>query len=201
MRQPLSYARALISTMVVATDFFLKVRCCLWKIKPNIYTDASVQCRQDRSDDCPQTWHHVYSVTSAERGHTHTVLSSISANGFVLPCCTIYPQKRTVPENFREGAAAGTLFCNSENGWINSEVFLQWFNLFVKNILPARPVIPIQDGHASHVSIPLIEAVHANDVHILCLPVHTTHFSLWMWGYLSQSMLNVSHPTPWPCYY
>ena len=27
---------------------------------------------------------HVYSVTSAERGHTHTVLSCISASGFMI---------------------------------------------------------------------------------------------------------------------
>ena len=63
--------------------------------------------------------HHVYSITSAERGRTHTILSCISATGFVLPPCIIYPRKKKVPENFKEGAGAGTLFCNSENGWIN----------------------------------------------------------------------------------
>ena len=36
-------------------------------------------------------------------------------------------------------------------------------------------VVLIQDGHASHVSIKLIELARANDVHILCLPAHTTH--------------------------
>ena len=33
----------------------------------------------------------------------------------------------------------------------------------------------IQDGHGSHVSIDLIELARANDVHLLCLPSHTTH--------------------------
>ena len=59
---------------------------------------------------------HVYSITSAERGRTHTVLSCISATGFVLPPCMIYPLKTKVPD---KGAVPGTLFCNSENGWIN----------------------------------------------------------------------------------
>ena len=61
---------------------------------------------------------HVYTVTSAEKSRTHTVLSCISASGFVVPPCIIFPRKRNVPENFKEGAVAGTLFCNSENGWI-----------------------------------------------------------------------------------
>ena len=33
----------------------------------------------------------------------------------------------------------------------------------------------IQDGHASHMSIKLIELARANDVHLLCIPAHTTH--------------------------
>ena len=33
----------------------------------------------------------------------------------------------------------------------------------------------IQDGHSSHVSIELIECARANDIHLLCLPAHTTH--------------------------
>ena len=38
-----------------------------------------------------------------------------------------------------------------------------------------RPVLLIQDGHASHMSIGLIELARANDVHLLYLPAHTTH--------------------------
>ena len=38
-----------------------------------------------------------------------------------------------------------------------------------------RPVLLIEDGHSSHVSIELIELARENSVHILCLPSHTTH--------------------------
>ena len=95
--------------------------------------------------------HHVYSVTSAERGQTHTVLSCVSASGFVLPPCIVYPRKRNVPDNLREGAVPGTLFSHSENGWINSDIYLEWFEFFIKSIPPTRPVVLIQDGHASHI--------------------------------------------------
>lgn len=49
------------------------------------------------------------------------------------------------------------------------------FKFFVGNIPPTRPVLLIQDGHVSHVSIEAIEFARANDIHLLCLPSHTTH--------------------------
>ena len=48
-------------------------------------------------------------------------------------------------------------------------------NFFLKCIPPARPVLLIQDGHSSHVSIQLIEMAHENNVCLLCLPTHTSH--------------------------
>ena len=117
----------------------------------------------------------VYSVTSAKKGRTHTLLSCVSASAFVLPPCIVYPRKRKVPDNFREGAVPGTLFAQSENGWINCDIYLEWFEFFLKNIPPLRPVILIQDGHVSHMLIKVIELARANDVHLLCLPAHTTH--------------------------
>ena len=40
---------------------------------------------------------------------------------------------------------------------------------------PARPVLLIQDGHCSHVSIEGIELATAHSIHLLCLLPHTTH--------------------------
>ena len=58
---------------------------------------------------------------------------------------------------------------------MNTELYLQWFKYFLDNIPPARPVLLIQDGHASHISIEVIELAKANDIYLLCLPAHTTH--------------------------
>ena len=38
-----------------------------------------------------------------------------------------------------------------------------------------RPVLLIEDGHAFHISIELIELARANEIYMLCLPAHTTH--------------------------
>ena len=53
--------------------------------------------------------HNVYSLTSAERGKTHTILSCVSASGYVLPPMMIYPRKKAVPDKLKEGAVPGTL--------------------------------------------------------------------------------------------
>ena len=117
----------------------------------------------------------VHSVTSAERGKIHTVLSCVSASGYTLPPMIVYPRKKSVPEKCREEAMPNTLFTNSANGWINGDLFLLWFEFFLRNIPPARPVLLILDGHGSHVSIDLIELARSNGVDLLCLPSHTTH--------------------------
>ena len=80
-----------------------------------------------------------------------------------------------MPDKLKEGANPNTLFGNSESGWINSQLFVEWFAFFIKNIPPMRPVLLIQDGHSSHVSIELIEMARANNVVLLCLPPHTSH--------------------------
>ena len=119
-----------------------------------------------------QVGRNVYSLTSGERGKTHTVVSCVSASGQALPPMLIYPRKKCVPEHFKKGAVPNTLFSNSGNGWINTDLYLEWFKFFVANI---RPVLLIQDGHGSHVSIELIELARAHNIHLLCLPAHTTH--------------------------
>ena len=63
---------------------------------------------------------------------------------------------------------------SSENGWINQEIYAKWFQYFLHTIPPMRPVL-IEDGHASHITIETVEFARENDVHLLCLPSHTTH--------------------------
>ena len=87
----------------------------------------------------------------------------------------IYPRKLAVPESMRNGAVPGTLFKSSENGWISQEIYLEWFKFFIASIPPARPVLLIEDGHGSHVSLDVIELARANNIHLLCLPAHTSH--------------------------
>ena len=118
---------------------------------------------------------HVYSVVSGERGKNHTIMTCVSASGFVLPPMMIYPRTRALPDNYKVDSVPNTLFVTSDNGWINSELYLEWLKFFSNNIPPARPILLIQDGHASHMSIEAIKYSKDNGIYILCLPSHTTH--------------------------
>ena len=115
----------------------------------------------------------MYAHSAAERGKTHTIVSCVSATGFIVPPVMIYPCKTCFPDKLKEGAFLNTLFKSSESDWISSELFVDWFTFFfLKSIPPTRSVLLLQDGHSSHV---LIEMAHENGVCLLCLPAHTSH--------------------------
>lgn len=181
--QALSYCRAAMVNKDAVDDFFAKLGALYGRLnlisKPmqifNIdETGISVVHKPGRVV-CELGRKHVYSLTSGEKGQTHTVVSCVSVSGVVLPPMLIYPRKRAVPEGFRTGALPGTVFTTSDNGWITQEIYIEWFKLFLQSIPPARPVLLLEDGHASHITIEVIELARKNNVHLLCLPAHTSH--------------------------
>lgn len=180
--QSLSHSRAFNATREVIDDYFAKLGAMYARLniltKPmQIYNVDEVgisvvhkpgKVITEMGRKC------VWSVTSAEKGKNHTILACVSASGFVLPPFMIYPRKR-IKENIKEGAFPGTSFHCSNKGWVNSELYLDWFKFFLANIPPARPILLIEDGHSSHISIEVIELARSNNVYLLCLPSHTTH--------------------------
>ena len=85
------------------------------------------------------------------------------------------PKKKGCPESMQSGAVPGTVFMTSDNGWITQDIYLEWFKFFIKSIPPERPVLLIEDGHGSHITLDVIEISRRNDIHLLCLPAHTSH--------------------------
>ena len=75
-------------------------------------------------------------------------------------------------EHLKQNAIPGTVFGCSDSGWINQSLFLQWFKKYIPS---ARPVLAIEDGHCSHISMEVIKLAQENQIHLLCLPSHTTH--------------------------
>ena len=118
---------------------------------------------------------HVYSIASGEKGKMHTIAVCVSASGNAIPPLMIYPRKRAVPELMRNGAVPGTKFMTSDSGWIMQGLYLEWLKFVIASIPPACLVLLIEDGHGSHVTLDLIELARANDVHLLFLPLHTSH--------------------------
>ena len=117
-------------------------------------------------------------VTSLEKGKTITAVCCVSAAGAYCPPFLIFPRKRFKAE-LLDGGPAGAIGVANESGWINEDIFLQWFEHFLKVFQPqhrSSPSLLIMDGHASHTnSLQLVIRARENNVKIIILPSHTTH--------------------------
>ena len=185
LRKPeaLSYARAKNASVEVVDDFFAKLaavysRLGLLNRPMQIYNADETGISKVHSPKMKIVARRgqktVWSLTSGERGRTHTILICCSAAGYCIPPLIIFPRVR-MNDKLKTGAPPGTIFETSPKGWINKDIFSHWLDFFIKCIPKTRPVLLVYDGHASHISIEVIEKARKNDVHLLCLPAHGTH--------------------------
>ena len=142
--QPLSYCRALCSNPDILSNFFGKLG--------EVYGKLNLLTKPMQIFNCDETGvsivhkpgkvlaqlgrRNVYSITSAERGKTHTILSCVSASGNVIPPMMVYPRKRAVPDKLKVGAVHDTFFCVSESGWINADLWNGWIFSFRISLPP-----------------------------------------------------------------
>lgn len=116
-------------------------------------------------------------MTSAERGSLITIVICMSPAGIFVPPMLIFPRKN-MSEALMRGAPVGSIGRAHPSGWIQTNLFTQWFQHFVEYVKPteASPVLLILDGHYSHTkNIELIDLAKQNYVTILSLPPHCTH--------------------------
>ncbi|CAI6355815.1 unnamed protein product [Macrosiphum euphorbiae] len=75
-------------------------------------------------------------------------------------------------------SADDTTYAATSNGWMEREVFVNYFEksfLKTTNPSPANPILLIYDGHSSHVDLKLVEIARNNNVTIILLPPHSSH--------------------------
>ncbi|XP_019628182.1 PREDICTED: uncharacterized protein LOC109472769 [Branchiostoma belcheri] len=110
-------------------------------------------------------------------GRDHiSVLVCVSAAGQTIPPMVIY-NKSFPGGQYTAGGPAGALYSFSESGYIDDDLFEQWFiKSFLQHCHKERPVVLILDQHYSHFSLKVLEAAVSNDIILLGLPPHTTHF-------------------------
>ena len=119
---------------------------------------------------------HVNVLTSGNKTNI-TILAYVSASGFAIPPMVIYNRKNLTPELTR-GEIPGTMYGLSTSGWIDSELFSEWFDRHFLQYAPsARPLLLLLDGHSSHYSPEFIHSACGNGVIVFCLPPHTTHLA------------------------
>lgn len=118
----------------------------------------------------------VGAISSSERGTLITSLFCCSATGNFISPALVFPRKKKNPR-YLEGTPPGTLMLVTDNGWINSESFLEWFKFFVASVRPTaeHKCLLILDNHVSHRSLKLLDYATKNNVVILSVPPHSTH--------------------------
>lgn len=116
----------------------------------------------------------IHVKTSGDRGENITAVVCMSATGHFIPPMIIFKGQR-LNKGLVSNAPEGTLFATSKSSFIDTELFHDWFaNQFIKHLPPARPVLLVLDGHASHISLSTLLVAKQHNVEMICLPPHTT---------------------------
>lgn len=119
---------------------------------------------------------HSQTVSSGNKAQV-TVIACCNAAGYALPPMVVFDRMTLKPE-LVEGEVPGTMYGLSSNGWVNTELFHDWFLChFLAYAPPARPLLLLLDGHSSHYQPAFIRAAAEEKVIVFCLPPHTTHLT------------------------
>jgi hypothetical protein len=105
-----------------------------------------------------------------------TVLGCTSAAGYPLPPFVVWDRK-ILTKQLTKGEVPGAAYGLSSKGWMDMELFREWFVEHFLSYAPAcRPLLLLLDGHSSHFCPEIIRAPPAG-VTIFTLPLNTTHLT------------------------
>lgn len=110
-------------------------------------------------------------LVTSDRGKTVTAVLCVSASGQKLPVQFIFARKK-MQNKLLDGTPSGTWGSVSEKGWMNLELFSQWFEWFVDYTKPTEeePVLLVLDGHSSHTrNMSVFNYARSHYVTIICL--------------------------------
>ncbi|XP_060574096.1 uncharacterized protein LOC132731836 [Ruditapes philippinarum] len=118
---------------------------------------------------------HIYQQHFMSNDHV-TAHLCVSADGTFISTMIIY--KGCMQHlNYKEGLPGYWLFSASDSGHMDTSIFLQWFiKAFLPNCGKYRPVVLLMDNHESHIYLPLVEIARKENVILVGLPSHTTHY-------------------------
>ena len=120
----------------------------------------------------------LYDASSGSDKEAITTLFVVNAAGEIVSPLTVYKYVR-LPKNCIDIAPPGWGIGKTENGWMDSASFYEYFSkifhpyLLLKKI--PLPVIVFLDGHVSHLSYQLSKFCREHEIIICCLPPNTTH--------------------------
>ena len=105
-----------------------------------------------------------------------TIVGCVNAAGYCIPPMVIYGRK-TINAALVENKILGTIYGLSSKGWIDQDLFDQWFDHFLCYAPSSRPLLLMMDGHSSHYCPSVIHRASKNEVILMALPPNTTHLT------------------------
>ncbi|KAK3089055.1 hypothetical protein FSP39_000473 [Pinctada imbricata] len=105
-----------------------------------------------------------------------TVVACTNAAGRFMPSAIVY--KDCMPDGkYADSVPKDFLLTSSPSGYITRSIFDDWFSkVFLKNLGRERPMLLLMDNHETHLSPDSIDLAIQNNVEIMALPTHTSHF-------------------------
>lgn len=183
---PLSTVRSRMLNKVVTSNYFMELS--------NIVSRLNVKEKPEaiwNMDETSVSLCHRPTKVYAQKGarnipgrvsnsrETLTVVACINAIGNEIPPLVIAKGKTPAclsSFNVSQGPP-GTKYTFQGKGYMEDILGVQWFQShFLQHCGTARPQLLILDSHSSHESYELLDLAKQNDIHLLALPPHTTHW-------------------------
>lgn len=114
---------------------------------------------------------------STERGETVTVIACCNAEGTFLPAYCIFKGVNKQQVWLEKMPPGSVIQMRKESAYVDSHLFMDWLeNHFIPRKTAGKCLL-ILDGHGAHINSPeMLQKAADNDVILLCLPSHTTHY-------------------------
>ena len=102
-----------------------------------------------------------------------STLAVCNATGKILASLIIFQGKNFQSSWREEIALPNTFYRVTRNGWMETDVFADWFDAFADEN-KGRPMLLLFDGHVTHISVRVIQQALSDNIHLLKFPSHVT---------------------------
>ena len=114
-----------------------------------------------------------YRVTAGAGRENTTTLAVANAAGKALPPLVVFQGKNFQFTWRSENSIPRTWYGCSDNSWMTSCLFAEWFGEFYKTV-KERPILLSYDGHLTHVSVAVMQKACEEDITIIKFLPHVT---------------------------
>ena len=115
----------------------------------------------------------------ADSKQTQTVLASVNASRESMPPLVVVKGKtqKSLFAYKTHDAPTGTVWTYQSKGYMEDLLGSLWFKeVFLKHCVPERPQLLLLDSHGSHEVLDLLLAAKDENIRIMALPPHCTHY-------------------------